>query len=116
LLHAVNNYFYDNSGHAFSIAAEENGRVIAEGNVFEKVKKPIEDGDSKMFAPQDAQTAAACESPLGYKCEVNVLSGSGTLTGSETSFLGDAKGEGVTPVPASEVAASVKANAGVGKL
>jgi pectin lyase len=116
LLHAYNNYFYDNTGHAFSIAEDENGRVIAEGNVFQSVTKPIEDGEALMFSAPDASTNAACDSPLGYTCEVNTLTDSGTLSGSTTSFLADFAGEGVTPTSAGEVAASVKANAGVGKL
>jgi pectate lyase len=35
LLHAVNNYWYANSGHAFDNAA--GGMVVAEGNVFQNV-------------------------------------------------------------------------------
>lgn len=116
LLHAVNNYFYDNTGHAFSIAENENGRVIAEGNVFDGVKKPIEDGEALMFSAPDASANAACQEPLGYACEVNSLTDSGTLSGSATSFLGDFAGEGVTPTSTDKVAASVKANAGVGKI
>ncbi|KAF9701223.1 hypothetical protein EKO04_000300 [Ascochyta lentis] len=114
LLHAVNNYWYDNTGHAFSIAPEENGRVLAEGNVFEKVTKPIEDGVDLLYAVTD--DGAACSSPLGRKCQVNQLTGSGDWSGSATDFLASFKDEGVKPVAATEVAASVKSNAGVGKL
>lgn len=116
LLHAVNNFWYDNTGHAFSIATNENGRVIAEGNVFQSVKKPIEDGADFMFSAPDASANAACQDPLGYVCEVNSLTDSGTLSGSATDFLSKFEGEGVTAKAASEVAASVKSNAGVGKL
>lgn len=35
LLHAVNNYWYANSGHAFDNGA--GGMVVAEGNVFQNV-------------------------------------------------------------------------------
>lgn len=116
MLHAVNNYFYDNTGHAFSIAPEENGRVIAEGNVFQSVTKPIEDGADFMFSAPDASANAACEAPLGYVCEVNQLTDSGTLSGSATDFLDNFNGEGVTATAATDVANSVKSNAGVGKL
>lgn len=116
LLHAVNNYFYDNTGHAFSISEGENGRVVAEGNVFQSVKTPIEDGVDYMFSAPDAAANEACVEPLGYVCEVNQLTDSGTLSGSATDFLDGFSGEGVNATAASTVAASVKANAGIGKL
>ncbi|KAJ4320872.1 hypothetical protein N0V94_003171 [Neodidymelliopsis sp. IMI 364377] len=114
LLHAVNNYWYDNTGHAFSIAPEENGRVLAEGNVFESVNQPIEDGADFLYAVTD--DGKACSSPLGRTCEVNTLTDSGDWTGSATDFLSSFADEGVTATAATEVAASVKSNAGVGKL
>lgn len=114
LLHAVNNYFYDNTGHAFSIAAEENGRVLAEGNVFEAVTKPIEDGVELLYAVTD--NGAACSSPLGRTCQANQLTDSGDWSGSATDFLSSFADEGVDAEAASGVAASVKSNAGVGKL
>ncbi|KAF2179080.1 polysaccharide lyase family 1 protein [Zopfia rhizophila CBS 207.26] len=114
LLHAVNNYWYENSGHAFDVS--ENGKVIAEGNVFQNVKTPLNAGSDKVFSAPDANSNKACQSALGYVCAVNSLTGSGSLTGSTTSFLSSFKGENVTPLSASKVAASVKANAGVGKI
>ena len=114
LLHAVNNYWYDNTGHAFSIAADENGRVLAEGNVFESVTKPIEDGVDLLYAVTD--NGAACSSPLGRTCQANQLTSSGDWSGSATDFLSSFADEGVEATAASEVAASVKSNAGVGKL
>ncbi|KAF1961394.1 pectin lyase-like protein [Byssothecium circinans] len=116
LLHAVNNYWYDNTGHAFAIS--DSGRVIAEGNVFQfqSVTKPLDEGESYMFSAPDAATNAACQEPLGYVCEVNSLTDSGKLSGNATDFLSSFKGEGVTATAASKVTASVKASAGVGKL
>lgn len=114
LLHAVNNYFYDNTGHAFSIAADESGRVLAEGNVFESVTKPIEDGVELLYAVTD--DGAACSSPLGRTCQANQLTDSGDFGGSATDFLSSFADEGVDAEAASGVAASVKSNAGVGKL
>ncbi|KAH6642656.1 pectin lyase 2 [Boeremia exigua] len=114
LLHAVNNYFYDNTGHAFSIAADENGRVLAEGNVFESVKKPIEDGVDLLYAVTD--NGAACSSPLGRTCQANQLTDSGDFSGTATDFLSGFADEGVDAEAASGIAASVKSNSGVGKL
>ncbi|KAF1926755.1 polysaccharide lyase family 1 protein [Didymella exigua CBS 183.55] len=114
LLHALNNYFYDNTGHAFSIAEDENGRVLAEGNVFESVTTPIESGFDLLYAVTD--NGAACSSPLGRTCQVNQLTSSGSWSGSATGFLSSFADEGVEAVAASGVAASVKSNAGVGKL
>ena len=39
LLHAVNNIWTDNSGHAFDLTA--GGHVVAEGNAFYNVKTPL---------------------------------------------------------------------------
>ncbi|KAF1363893.1 polysaccharide lyase family 1 protein [Lizonia empirigonia] len=114
LLHAVNNYWYDNTGHAFAIASDENGRVLAEGNVFESVKTPIEDGVDFLYAVTD--DGAACSSPLGRTCQVNQLTSSGDWSGSATDFLSSFADEGVSATAASGIAASVKSNAGVGKL
>lgn len=42
LLHAVNNYWYANSGHAFEVGT--GASIVAEGNVFQNVNAPIEAG------------------------------------------------------------------------
>jgi pectin lyase len=114
LLHAVNNLWVDNTGHAFSIAENENGRVIAEGNVMQTVKSPILDGAKFLFSAPNTSTNAACKTPLGHVCEVNSLTGSGAFSGSLTS-ISNFSGGNVAVVAASKVAQSVKANAGVGK-
>ena len=114
LLHAVNNYWYDNTGHAFSIASDENGHVLAEGNVFESVTKPIEDGFDLLYAVTD--DGAACSSLLGRTCQVNQLTSSGDCSGSTTGFLSSFADEDVEVTVASDVAAGVKSNAGVDTL
>lgn len=60
----------------------------------------------------------ACQDPLGYTCEVNILTNCDSDFSSAvvTGFLSSFEGEGVTATSADDVAASVKANAGVGKL
>ncbi|KAF2647456.1 polysaccharide lyase family 1 protein [Lophiostoma macrostomum CBS 122681] len=116
LLHAVNNFWYDNTGHAFDIS--ENANVIAEGNVMQSVKTPLNEGAELLFSAPDDSANAACQDPLGYVCEVNVLTDcdSDFSSAAVTSFLSSFEGEGVTATSASDVANSVKANAGVGKL
>jgi pectin lyase len=52
LLHAVNNFWYDNTGHAFDIS--ENANVIAEGNVMQSVKTPLNEGAELLFSAPDA--------------------------------------------------------------
>ncbi|KAK1929021.1 putative pectin lyase A [Phytophthora citrophthora] len=73
--HAVNNYFYDNTGHAFDIS--ERGYVLAEGNYFDNVKTPVQpDGKGSIFIPK---SAGDCKANIGRDCEVNVLADSGAF-------------------------------------
>ncbi|THY50032.1 pecyin lyase 2 [Aureobasidium pullulans] len=114
LLHAVNNYWNDNSGHAFEIG--EGGYVLAEGNVFENVEAPLEASSFKgeLFT---ADSGSACSSALGRSCEANSLSGSGTFSESNTDFLTKFSGASIaTAGPASEIKSYVTSNAGIGKL
>ncbi|THY57800.1 pecyin lyase 2 [Aureobasidium pullulans] len=114
LLHAVNNYWNDNSGHAFEIG--EGGYVLAEGNVFENVEAPLEASSFKgeLFT---ADSGSACSSALGRSCEANSLSGSGTFSESNTDFLSKFSGASIaTAGPASEIKSYVTSNAGIGKL
>ena len=116
VLHAVNNYWEDNSGHAFEISS--GAQILAEGNAFSSVAAPIEDAAAggSLFAVLDSTAAASCEQYLGRACEVNTLSSSGDFTGtSDTSFMANFAGQEI----ASAVAASgetIKGSAGVGKI
>ncbi|KAG9697057.1 Six-hairpin glycosidase, partial [Aureobasidium melanogenum] len=114
LLHAVNNYWNDNSGHAFEIG--KGGYVLAEGNVFEDVKAPLEASSyaGELFT---ADSGSACSSALGRSCEANSLSGSGSFSESNTDFLSKFSGAvAAAAKPASEMKSYVTANAGAGKL
>jgi len=114
LLHAVNNYWNDNSGHAFEIG--EGGYVLAEGNVFENVEAPLEASSfaGKLFT---ADSGSSCSSALGRACEANSLTGSGAFSESDTDLLTKFSGAAVAAAdPASEIKSYVTANAGVGKL
>jgi pectin lyase len=116
VLHAVNNYWEDNSGHAFEISA--GAQILAEGNEFSSVKAPIEDASAggSLFAIQDSTTAASCEQYLGRACEVNTFSSSGELVGtSDTSFMANFNGQKVASAEAAS-GATIKASAGVGKI
>ncbi|RLN65183.1 hypothetical protein BBP00_00003010 [Phytophthora kernoviae] len=77
VVHAANNYFYDNSGHAFDVAA--SAYVLAEGNYFASVVTPnLDDTDGNFFVPT---TGNACDASLGRDCELNILTDSGDLAG-----------------------------------
>lgn len=116
LLHAVNNLWEDNSGHAFEVS--DGAMILAEGNAFSNVRSPIEDASAggSIFTVGDSTAAASCEQALGRACEVNVLDGSGEFVGtSDTSFMSNFGGS----EPAAADAASgesIKSGAGVGKI
>ncbi|POM72132.1 Pectate lyase/amb allergen [Phytophthora palmivora] len=75
-VHAVNNYFYDNTGHAFDVS--QRGYVLAEGNYFDGVKTPNQpDPEGNIFIPA---SAGDCKATIGRDCELNVLTDSGTFT------------------------------------
>ncbi|KAF2810646.1 pectin lyase-like protein [Mytilinidion resinicola] len=116
LIHAVNNYWYANSGHAFDVAS--GGYVVAEGNVFQNVVTPLLSGSAgSVFSSPDTTTNKACSTYLGHVCQLNAFGSSGTLTGSVTSFFSNFNGKTVASAAAnSGVASSVKGNAGVGKV
>ncbi|PVH74628.1 polysaccharide lyase family 1 protein [Cadophora sp. DSE1049] len=116
LLHAVNNYWYDNSGHAFEIGA--GAYVIAEGNVFQNIpvvaESPIE---GKVFSAPSTSANAACSAYLGHVCQVNGFGSSGTFSQSDTSFFSNFQGKNIASAAAyTTVVASVNANAGYGKV
>ncbi|BAE64564.1 pectin lyase F [Aspergillus flavus] len=117
LLHAVNNVWDGNTGHALE-GGEATARGIFEGNVFTDVKAVVADFKGKAFFSPDANSNKQCSSALGRACEVNVLTKSGTLPPlKDTSFFGDFKGLKIAPAtPASQAAVNVPKNAGAGKI
>lgn len=114
LLHAVNNYFYSNPGHAFETAA--GAMVLAEGNVFQNVKAAVENGGGKMFASTDAGANAKCASYLGRNCQLNAYGSSGSLSGSDTSFLQYFQGKSIASASSANDAKNVANTAGFGKI
>ncbi|KAG7125528.1 pectin lyase F like protein [Verticillium longisporum] len=121
VFHAVNNLFENMSGHAFDI--EPATWSLLDGNVFKGVKQPVTPQSTpraNSIYIQDKGTA--CVSAIGRACQPNQRdSTSGTLPAIEetdalTQLRKDA-GANIAPAkPASGVEASVKANAGVGKI
>ena len=110
LVHAVNNYFYANTGHAF----DNGANVVAEGNVFQNVKTPLLENAGQFFGSPSAGANAVCASTLGHTCQLNSFGSSGTLGGSDTNFLSNFKGKSVASAAAAS--SNVANTAGVGKI
>ncbi|OGM48560.1 pectin lyase F [Aspergillus bombycis] len=117
LLHAVNNVWEKNNGHALE-GGEAAARGIFEGNAWVDVSTIVGDYAGRLFNTPDSSSAADCESALGRACEVNVVSDSGSLTSyTDTSFFSDFSGLTIAPATsASEAQSNVPNNAGMGKL
>ncbi|KAK4543247.1 hypothetical protein LTR36_005797 [Oleoguttula mirabilis] len=117
VLHAVNNYWYANSGHAFEVGT--GAYIVAEGNAFQNVVEPVEDPiDGALFTSPDTTTNEVCSTYLGHVCQVNAFGTSGSFTGTTaTNFMSDFEGKNIaSAAAASTVESSVTANAGIGKL
>lgn len=111
----MNNYWHDNSGHAFEI--DSGGMVLAEGNVFQNVKLPVNSGRAgRLFGSPSTSANAVCSSTLGHVCQVNGFGSSGALDGTDTGFLSNFSGKNVASASTYEVAKSVQSNAGFGKI
>ncbi|KAJ3517807.1 hypothetical protein NM208_g14655 [Fusarium decemcellulare] len=122
LFHAVNNYFQNVGGHAFDV--DTNVWALLEGNYFENVNTPMTSGSStkggQIYDVITVDDASGCTSALGYICEWNRLSGSGTLptlkSSAALSKLGQHKSSLVGHIGVADVPASVKSKAGVGRV
>ncbi|KAF5025007.1 hypothetical protein F66182_2958 [Fusarium sp. NRRL 66182] len=123
VFHAVNNYFQNIDGHAFDI--DGNTWLLIEGNYFENVKTPIT-ADSlnkggNVYVVNTVAQASGCSGPIGKICEWNRIAGSSgalpTLTSSAAlSRLGQTKSSVVGHRPVADVPASVRGNAGIGRI
>ncbi|KAL4971463.1 putative pectin lyase D [Aspergillus desertorum] len=116
LPHAVNNYWYDSTGHAFEIAA--GASVLAEGNVFQNINAPVESSSlaGNLFTSPDTNTNKVCSSYLGHTCQLNAFGSSGSFNQADEGFLVNFKGKNVAAADAYSAAQSVPNNAGQGKL
>jgi len=116
LLHAVNNYFYDITGHAFE--TDTGANILAEGNVFQNVATVIQSPvTGQVFSSPSASANAVCSTNVGHVCQVNGFGSSGTFNIANTGFLSNFAGKNVASAAAyTGVAASVKATAGYGHI
>ncbi|CAG7943743.1 unnamed protein product [Penicillium salamii] len=117
LLHAVNNVWEDNNGHALE-GGEATAKGLFEGNVWSGVNTIIGDYKGVLFTSPDSSTNEECNSALGRSCVVNLVTDSGELTAyKDTSFFTDFSGLTIAPATsASEAQANVPSKAGAGKL
>lgn len=111
-LHAVNNYWNDNSNHAFEIG--DGAYVLAEGNLFSDVTAAVESSSFTGELFGSASASSTCQSYIGRDCVANSFSSSGTLSGSNVDVLSKFKGE--TVASASAVGTSPASSAGQGHL
>ncbi|KAL0944655.1 pectin lyase [Colletotrichum truncatum] len=115
LFHAVNNYWYDNTGHAFDI--DSGGMVMAEGNVFQNVKASVNSGRAgQLFGSPDSSTNTKCASYLGHNCQVNAYGSSPALGGTDTNFFTNFQGKNIASASTAESAKNVANTAGFGKI
>ncbi|KAL5628612.1 hypothetical protein BROUX41_003360 [Berkeleyomyces rouxiae] len=114
LLHAVNNYWYANSGQAFE--ADSGSNILIEGNVFDNVKTIAKVSSGKIFSSPDSTSNKACSSALGRVCQANTYTSSGSLTTKDTSFLSKFGGKNIASAAAASTVSSVKSSAGFGKI
>ncbi|CRG89703.1 pectate lyase, putative [Talaromyces islandicus] len=116
LLHAVNNYWHDSSGHGFEIGS--GGYVLAEGNVFQNVGTIVESPvDGQLFTSPSTSENAVCKTYLGRACVVNGFGSSGTFDQTDTGFLADFEGKNIASASAYTAAqSSVPSSAGQGNL
>ncbi|KAK1947097.1 putative pectin lyase F [Phytophthora citrophthora] len=119
ILHAANNYFYNNSGHNFDPIDESY--TVAEGNYMDTCTEPIllDDDATGAIMVSSSDTQSYCESALGRDCVVN------TVVNSDADLTGQNEESAVTtaatvakvyePSAASTLALS-SSNFGVGDL
>ncbi|KAK1145187.1 hypothetical protein N8T08_004620 [Aspergillus melleus] len=115
LLHAVNNYWHDFSGHAFEIGS--GGKVLAEGNVFQNIPTVLQSNSGQLFTSPDSNTNQVCSTYLGHVCQTNGFGSSGSFSKADTGFLTNFQGKNIASAAAyTSAQSSVPSNAGQGKL
>jgi pectin lyase len=117
LLHAVNNYWYANTRHAFEV--DSGSMVVVEGSVFQNVANEVEASSfaGRMFNSPDTTTNAACASYLGHTCQLNAFGSSTGYSARDTSFFSNFRGKNIASAStASSAQSTVPKSAGFGKI
>ncbi|KAH7363325.1 pectin lyase 2 [Plectosphaerella cucumerina] len=116
LLHAANNYWYSNPGHAFE--ADSGAKILVEGSIFQNVKAAVDPNYAKgsWFVSPDANTNKQCAASLGRNCQLNAYGSSGSLSGATTGFLSNFKGKNIAAAAGPNDAKNVVNTAGFGKI
>ncbi|TGJ79515.1 hypothetical protein E0Z10_g9252 [Xylaria hypoxylon] len=117
LLHAVNNYWYQSSGHDFEV--DSGAKVLLEGNVFQNAGLEVDTSSISglIFTSPTSASNAACSSYLGHTCQLNAYGSTTSYTGTDTSFFQYFSGKNVaSAATASSVQSTVPNTAGYGKI
>ncbi|PYH78618.1 pectin lyase-like protein [Aspergillus uvarum CBS 121591] len=120
--HGVNNYFQNVGGHAFDV--DTNTRLLLEGNYFDAVTTPMTPDSltkgGQLYTTSTVAAASGCTGQLGYICEWNRASGSGSwpdrTDATVLTEFAKFKQYLIGHVGVAEVPANVTAHAGVGRL
>ena len=108
ILHAVNNMFQENSGHAFDVGTGSN--VVAEGNVFYRVKTSLLAASGNLYT----QSGSACKANLGHDCVGNAVYEGSAFSSSNTGALAAFKG--YTSFAPGKATTNIRFGAGVGLI
>ncbi|KAG6580098.1 Pectate lyase [Phytophthora cinnamomi] len=112
VVYAANNYFYDNSGHAFDVST--GGYALAEGNYFDSVKLPTaNDPKGNFLVPM---VASDCKASIGRDCKLNVLANSGSLKGTSQGKVASQLVNVKTLINQFKVASAIKFSVGTGNF
>ncbi|KAI1259672.1 polysaccharide lyase family 1 protein [Xylariaceae sp. FL1019] len=116
LLHAVNNYWYQSSGHEFEV--DSGAMIVVEGNVFQNAGTMVDSTVSgKIFTSPNSATNAACSTYLGHTCQLNAYGSTTSYTGTDTSFFSYFSGKNVASADTAAAAqSSVPSTAGYGTI
>ncbi|KAH7098011.1 putative pectin lyase A [Auriculariales sp. MPI-PUGE-AT-0066] len=116
LLHAVNNYWYQGSGHAFEM--DSGGMAVVEGNVFQNAGNMVDTTVSgQIFTSPSSSANTACASYLGHNCQLNAFGSSTSYSGTTTGFFSNFSGKNIASADTAATAqANVPNKAGAGKI
>ncbi|KAI1308112.1 pectin lyase fold/virulence factor [Xylaria venustula] len=117
LLHAVNNYWYQSSGHDFEL--DSGAKVLVEGSVFQNAGNVVDTSSvaGLIFTSPDSTSNAACSTYLGRSCELNAYGSTTTYTGTDETFFQYFSGKNIASASsATSAQSSVPGSAGFGTI